>query len=191
MNPILQKLKTFYKTEILFSHSRTFQLYVGLFIYAVVLFLVMGIFPQLQSISSKVKSYQEIKQKQSFLVTKNSILDEYKRFFDENSNNVTAVYNLLPNSEKVEEFLVEVVTAGGSEGFMTKIINVAGTNGNTINISIKGVGPKSGLATYLKNLEQLKRIAKVTAVQISKETQLANESYEFVVTMEIYINKVP
>jgi len=189
MYKLLQKLKLFYKTELLFSHGRTLRVY-GVMVFITFIILgVFGIFPQLLSISDKVGKYREIKDKQTALTKKLAVLKEYEEFMLQNSSSISNIYNLRPELPRIDEFVVELVAAGGSVGFETKQVQVTPGDG-VISIRVTGVGNSQDLASYIKNIESLKRIAKVQTISFFADVNASGKAYSYTIDIEIYTKQV-
>lgn len=190
MNDIYQKAYTLYKTELFFSHSRMVKLYLFLAGFSIIVFGFIGVISNINSISSKVLKYQEMKSQESRLVEKSAILREYEDFFADNANAVSTVYKMLPDSENTSEFIVEAVTAGGDSGFSVTNANFAKSPGNlSISVTLSGQGSKAKLSEFIDRLENLNRIAKVTKVNISQNSVIDEDVYGFIVQLEIFLSK--
>ncbi len=189
MHKLLQKLKLFYKTELLFSHGRTLRVYGVMTFITFMILGVFGVFPQILSISDKVVQYREIKNKQTTLTKKLAVLKEYEEFMIQNASAISNVYNLRPELPRIDEFVVELVAAGGVVGFETRQVQVTPGDG-VIGIRVTGVGSSKDLALYIKNIESLKRIAKVQTISFFADVNDSGKEYSYTIDIEIYTKQV-
>jgi len=169
----LSKIEATYTREVELKPDHHVRFYGVLLLIAILIFVVFGIRPTLISYAQDSALRSQLKQINNSMEQKLKDLKTAEEDMRITQDNIDLLYNKLPKSNDLQNFLKEFVFASSKSGFITDKLRISSIDQDSFLISITLKGSVANLPYLIKDVENLERINNIDEIEtLSAEDEM-------------------